>query len=89
MPETADPGELFRRSKIGATGEFPEGELAPSDEGGIQFAIGAKDGKVVLEFNTPVAWFGMTPEQATKLAESLIEKAARLGCIRRVRVRTE
>jgi len=89
MPQTANVDDLWRRSQLGKTGEFPEGKMTPHDEGAIQFAIGAKDGKVVIEFATPVAWLGMQPEQAITLAESLIEKAARLGCIRPVKVRIE
>ena len=89
MPETTSPEELWRRSQIGKTGEFPEGKMTPHDEGAIQFAIGSKDGKVIVEFATPVAWLGMQPEQAINLAESLIEKAARLGCIRPVRVKID
>lgn len=78
--------ELFRKSAMGSTGNFPEGKLIPSDEGEIIFGIGAKDGKVVLEFATPVVWFGMQPEQAVSLAESLLEKAAKLGYIRPVKI---
>lgn len=28
-----------------------------------------KDGKVVLDFGTPVAWVGMTPQQAADLVD--------------------
>jgi len=45
---------------IGATGEHPQGKLTPHDEGGIQFAIGVKDGKVVLDFGQPVVWVGFS-----------------------------
>lgn len=71
------PEELMRsfKQQLGATGDFPEGKLTSGDEGGIQFAIGVKDGKVCLDFGKPVAWIGMNPEDALKLAESLIEKA--------------
>jgi hypothetical protein len=59
----------------GALGEFPEGQLSKTDEGSIQFAIGQKDGKVVLDFGTPVHWVGMNPQQAADLASSLMKKA--------------
>lgn len=62
-------------TELGATGVFPEGKLSPDDEGGIQFAIGVRDGKVCLDFGKPVSWLGMNPEDALKLAGSLIEKA--------------
>lgn len=60
---------------IGATGTHPLGKLTPADEGAIQFAIGVKDGKVCLDFGTPVKWLGMEPGQALELASSLIQHA--------------
>lgn len=59
----------------GATGTYPEGRLTPHDEGAIQFAVGVKDGKVCIDFGTPVKWLGMRPEQALELASSLIQHA--------------
>lgn len=59
----------------GAIGDYPDGQLGRADEGGIQFAIGEQDGKVVIDFGTPVHWLGMTPQQAAKLANTLLERA--------------
>ena len=59
----------------GALGDFPEGQLTKMDEGAIQFAIGEKDGKVVIDFGTPVAWVGMTPQQAADFASTLLKRA--------------
>ena len=69
--------EIIRslKTELGATGTHPEGKLTKNDEGGIQFAIGVKDGKVVLDFGKPVAWVGMNPGDALELAKSLIDKA--------------
>ena len=72
--------QALRDPLIGATGMHTEGKLTPSDEGGIQFAIGVKDGKVCIDFGTPCKWVGMTPDQALDMASSLIahaKKAAR------------
>lgn len=63
----------------GALGDFPEGKLTKSDEGAVQFAIGHKDGKVVLDFGTPVAWVGMTPQQAADLASSIMAHARQVA----------
>lgn len=64
-------------SDFGATGRFPQGKYAPTDEGEIAFGVAAdrEAGKVVINFGTPVAWFGMDREQALALAESLRQKA--------------
>jgi len=59
----------------GALGDFPHGQLTKADEGSIQFAIGAKDGKVVIDFGTPVHWLGMTPQDAADMASILLKKA--------------
>lgn len=59
----------------GALGDFPEGQLTKTDEGAIQFAIGEKDGKVVVDFGTSVHWLGMSPQQAAAFASLLLKKA--------------
>lgn len=67
--------KILDKPLIGATGLHPEGKLTPHDEGGIQFAVGVKDGKVVLDFGQPVVWLGMSPGDALQLAETLIQRA--------------
>jgi hypothetical protein len=68
--------ELFDTSKFrGALGDFPEGKVSDTDEGAIQFGIGVKDGKVILDFGTPVAWVGMNPQYAANLAAALLKRA--------------
>lgn len=59
----------------GSLGDFPEGKLTKTDEGAIQFAIGEKDGKVVIDYGTPVHWVGMTPQQAADFASLLLKRA--------------
>ena len=59
----------------GALGDFPLGQIAKDDEGAIQFAIGEKDGKVIIDFGTPVHWLGMTPQQAADFASAVIKRA--------------
>jgi hypothetical protein len=63
----------------GAVGSYPDGVLRKGDSGLIQFAIGEQDGKVVIDFGTPVAWMGMTPQQAADFASSLLRKAREVG----------
>lgn len=73
--------EFLKRFVQQETGEakraYPEGRMGASDEGELVFAVGIdeKHGTVVLNFNKPVAWMGMGPEDAVRLAELLIEKA--------------
>ena len=77
---------MIESTPVGATGNFPQGQLTKADEGEIQFMVGAKNDKVILQFGTPVAWMGMTPEQAIDLGEMLIQKAAKVGYIRPIKV---
>lgn len=64
---------------IGALGEHPKGKLTKDDEGAILFAIGEHDGKVVIDFGTPVHWLGMTPQEAAEFASTLLRKAREVG----------
>jgi hypothetical protein len=74
-------GKRFReeaeRAGLGATGHYPEGALDETDQGELKLAIAAdpKAGKVLVNFGKPVAWFGMTPQQARELAESLRQRS--------------
>lgn len=67
--------EALETADLGPTGEHPNGRLTPTDEGGIRFAVGARNGTVVLDFGKPVVWVGMPPSQARQLAEALVRHA--------------
>ena len=69
-----DP-ELADRLGLGATGEFPEGQLTEQDEGELKFAVGYTEGKVVIDFGTPVSWVGMHPNQAKEFARLILKHA--------------
>jgi hypothetical protein len=73
-----DLADLFRDRPsldLGPTGQFPEGKMNDADEGEIRVAIGQKDGKVVIDFGSPVAWIGLTAEQAEDIASTLRQHA--------------
>ncbi len=66
----------------GTVGSYPDGVLrkrAEDDDGLIQFAVGIEDDKVVIDFGTPVAWLGMTPQQAADFASSILNRAREAG----------
>lgn len=79
--------ELLRNThllaSLGATGKHPQGKLAPHDEGELQFAVGIRDGKVVLEFGKPIRWIGMDRHQARELGEMLIARSEQCLMIKR------
>jgi len=71
--------EMKRAMGLGPTGKFPEGKLTETDEGEIKIAIGNKNGKVIIDFGSPVTWIGFTPEQAEEIANILKKNADEAG----------
>ena len=60
-------------------GEFPDGKLNKNDEGAIAMAVAHEAGRVTLTFAKPLAWIGLTAEEAVGLAELLVEHARQCG----------
>jgi len=60
-------------------GEHPAGKLNDDDAGALAFAVSVEAGKVVLHFPKPVAWMGMTGDEALELAQILIKHAKTAG----------
>jgi hypothetical protein len=62
--------------KPGATGDFPDGKLDETDEGGLAFGVGHDaQGYVRIDFGKPVAWMAMPAAQAVELARLLLRHA--------------
>ena len=55
--------------------EYPHGKLNDNDQGETPVKIGVENNKLVIEFDYPMKWIGMTKEMALELAEILIRKA--------------
>lgn len=66
-----EPGQ-----QLGATGRFPQGKAMPGDEGELALRVGSAVGKVFIDFGKPVAWVGMTAEEARSFANLILKKAA-------------
>lgn len=60
---------------LGPTGDYPRGKLSPDDKGGLNIAVTHRDGAVIINFGTPVEWFGMPPEQAIDFAKTIMKHA--------------
>lgn len=74
-PQDAKLHETMKR----LLGEFPNGKLNERDEGAIAMMVGLEDKKVIIKFPKPVAWIGMTAEEAIVLAQYLIKRARQAG----------
>jgi len=68
--DDADPS-----TKLGATGEYPDGKLNEEDEGAAIMAIGHLKGRVIVDFGQSVAWVGLSPQEAVTMAQYLINQA--------------
>ena len=55
-------------------------KMGMDDEGDLSIGIAAnaKDGKIHIQFDGPVAWLAMTPDMAIQFAVSLIGAATKL-----------
>jgi hypothetical protein len=62
------------RVGLGATENFPDGKIDPSDEGEIRFAMTISDGKLIMNFGKPTVWVGLTKENVNDLVAYLQEK---------------
>lgn len=56
---------------------WPEGRLDQSDDGEFQFGLAIQGKTIIIAFDRPVDWIGLTPEQASALGQALIEKSLR------------
>lgn len=65
---------------IGATGDYPEGKLCASDEGGLKAALWVDHDhqRVHLDFGKELRWVSMTRAEAITFAEALRQKALKL-----------
>lgn len=63
---------------FGDTGQYPQGQLNPDDEGELRFGIARDGNKVVINFGKEVAWIGFDADQAIALAIALVRKAGEI-----------
>lgn len=74
-------GDPLKDAQRRLQGEFLDGRLNQADEGAIALMVGHENGKVVMQFATPTAWIGFTPEQAMDIAQMLITHARQAGIV--------
>lgn len=76
---SSEPDDAMRKAMGELFGEFPNGKLNKDDAGAIAMAVGVENHRVVLRFPKPVAWIGMTGDEAFELAQSLLHHARNAG----------
>lgn len=60
-------------------GEYPNGRMNADDAGAIAMQVGVEEGRVVVRFPKPVAWIGMSGDEAIGLAQMLMKHARAAG----------
>ena len=72
-------GEAKRKQKVGATGDFPRGKLNENDEGGLAVGIADQDGTVIINFGKPIAWLGLSAQEACDFAGLIVRHAKKVA----------
>lgn len=81
MAQAELTGDPMKDAQRRLQGEYPNGRLNNADEGALAVMIGHERGKVVMQFASPTAWIGFTPEQAMDIAQTLITHARKAGIV--------
>ena len=76
---SSEPNKLMNDAMRKLFGEFPDGKLNEDDAGAVAMAVGVENNRVVLRFPKPVAWVGMTGDEAYELAQMLLKHARVAG----------
>jgi len=74
---TRRPARSGLRAAPRTVPSFPGSKFLGQNEGEIQIASGSAGGKVLLDFGKPTVWIGMDPDQAIRLAVSMVSNAKR------------
>jgi len=53
--------------------KYPRGKFSDDDEGALNVAITMKDKTLIIDFGKPVAWIGMSKDQAYLFARVIME----------------
>lgn len=59
--------------------QYPRGKLCADDDGKCQLGVTTSDRTVIIEFDRPMTWVGMSGDQAMELANVLIKRAREAG----------
>lgn len=76
---SSEPNKELNDAMRKLFGEFPAGKLNADDAGAVAMAVGVENNRVVLRFPKPIAWVGMTGDEAFELAQCLLRHARNAG----------
>lgn len=73
------PNPALSEAMKALLGEYPNGRMNADDSGAIAMQVGVEDGRVVMRFPKPVAWIGMTGDEAMEMAQLLLKHGRAAG----------
>lgn len=76
---SSSPNQELSEAMRQLLGEYPNGRMNADDTGAVAMQVGVEEGRVVLRFPKPVAWIGMTGDEAMDIARALMKHARRAG----------
>lgn len=76
---SSEPNKELHGAMRQLFGEFPDGKLNPDDAGAVAMAVGVENNRVVIRFPKPIAWVGMTGDEAFELGQLLLRHARNAG----------
>lgn len=69
---------MAKKTELGATGEFPEGQLNEHDEGELNIGMGIEGKNLIVDFGKSIEWIGMSKQQALQFADFIIKNANKI-----------
>jgi hypothetical protein len=65
---------------LGATGEFPKGQISEDDQGELKVALGInkEHKRIMIDFGKSISWLGLAAEEARAFAYGLLAHADKL-----------
>jgi hypothetical protein len=76
---SSEPKKELQQAMRSLMGEYPDGRLNAADAGAVAMQVGVEEGRVVMHFAKPVAWVGLSGDEAMQWAQTLIKHARRAG----------
>lgn len=66
--------------------QYPRGLARPDDEGEFKMRLGHNGVAVLVDFQKPVTWIGLGPDEAEQFAAGLVKHAAELRRLMKKRI---
>lgn len=68
---------------LGATGEYPKGQISKDDQGELKMAMSVNEEhkRIMIDFGKEVSWLGLEADEARIFAQALLANAIKLDSL--------